>query len=122
MSYIRFFFFLRLRRLPGSTRTDTLFPYTTLFLAVNLPSMRKPAMLSSLNGMFSIMGRSSIQSTATCRRSKAESPCRTCPVCLVNIDTVPSSALNTDHELQQIGRASCRERVCQHVSFSVVDG
>src|SRR3546814_13907304 len=26
-----FFFFLRIRRTPRSTRTDTLFPYTTLF-------------------------------------------------------------------------------------------
>src|SRR3546814_9736427 len=26
-----FFFFLMIRRPPGSTRTDTLFPYTTLF-------------------------------------------------------------------------------------------
>src|SRR3546814_10429096 len=26
-----FFFYLRVRRPPGSTRTDTLFPYTTLF-------------------------------------------------------------------------------------------
>src|SRR3546814_2943243 len=30
MSYI-FFFFLMIRRPPRSTRTDTLFPYTTLF-------------------------------------------------------------------------------------------
>src|SRR3546814_13165152 len=28
---IVFFFFLRIRRPPRSTRTDTLFPYTTLF-------------------------------------------------------------------------------------------
>src|SRR3546814_3111260 len=28
---IRFFFFLMIRRPPRSTRTDTLFPYTTLF-------------------------------------------------------------------------------------------
>src|SRR3546814_15953753 len=28
-----FFFFLMIRRPPGSTRTDTRFPYTTLFLA-----------------------------------------------------------------------------------------
>src|SRR3546814_18458185 len=28
---IYFFFFLMIRRPPGSTRTDTLFPYTTLF-------------------------------------------------------------------------------------------
>src|SRR3546814_4989157 len=29
--YCRFFFFLMIRRPPRSTRTDTLFPYTTLF-------------------------------------------------------------------------------------------
>src|SRR3546814_14399301 len=31
MLYFVFFFFLMLRRPPRSTRTDTLFPYTTLF-------------------------------------------------------------------------------------------
>src|SRR3546814_6729364 len=30
-SRVGFFFFLRIRRPPRSTRTDTLFPYTTLF-------------------------------------------------------------------------------------------
>src|SRR3546814_5954869 len=38
--YIVFFFFLMIRRPPRSTRTDTLFPYTTLFrscLFGNLP-------------------------------------------------------------------------------------
>src|SRR3546814_4914433 len=29
--FFTFFFFLMIRRPPGSTRTDTLFPYTTLF-------------------------------------------------------------------------------------------
>src|SRR3546814_11551353 len=29
--YLMFFFFLMIRRPPRSTRTDTLFPYTTLF-------------------------------------------------------------------------------------------
>src|SRR3546814_13949623 len=29
--FLCFFFFLMIRRPPGSTRTDTLFPYTTLF-------------------------------------------------------------------------------------------
>src|SRR3546814_14669506 len=29
--YVRLFFFLMIRRPPRSTRTDTLFPYTTLF-------------------------------------------------------------------------------------------
>src|SRR3546814_12288741 len=31
LSFISFFFFLMIRRPPRSTRTDTLFPYTTLF-------------------------------------------------------------------------------------------
>src|SRR3546814_11094332 len=34
---IYMFFFLMLRRPPRSTRTDTLFPYTTLFRSVVLP-------------------------------------------------------------------------------------
>src|SRR3546814_13248192 len=34
LSYISFFFFLMIRRPPRSTRTDTLFPYTTLFRSV----------------------------------------------------------------------------------------
>src|SRR3546814_20524165 len=32
--YLFFFFFLSIRRPPRSTRTDTLFPYTTLFRSV----------------------------------------------------------------------------------------
>src|SRR3546814_8971427 len=32
-----FFFFLMIRRPPRSTRTDTLFPYTTLFRSPSLP-------------------------------------------------------------------------------------
>src|SRR3546814_5959285 len=36
----RFFFFLMIRRPPRSTRTDTLFPYTTLFRSVVNPRVR----------------------------------------------------------------------------------
>src|SRR3546814_8083072 len=38
------FFFLLIRRPPRSTRTDTLFPYTTLFrsIAMSLPSESRP--------------------------------------------------------------------------------
>src|SRR3546814_14461455 len=32
------FFFLKIRRPPRSTRTDTLFPYTTLFLSLKVPA------------------------------------------------------------------------------------
>src|SRR3546814_11452964 len=35
-SLLLFFFFLMIRRPPRSTRTDTLFPYTTLFRSSNI--------------------------------------------------------------------------------------
>src|SRR3546814_8514731 len=41
-----FFFFLMIRRPPRSTRTDTLFPYTTLFRsAVRIEDMERDALL-----------------------------------------------------------------------------
>src|SRR3546814_13947835 len=36
-SIVLFFFFLMIRRPPRSTRTDTLFPYTTLFRSYHWP-------------------------------------------------------------------------------------
>src|SRR3546814_15239532 len=41
----RFFFFLMIRRPPRSTRTDTLFPYTTLFRSSQGPGSR-PAVVT----------------------------------------------------------------------------
>src|SRR3546814_7489482 len=34
LQFVCFFFFLMIRRPPRSTRTDTLFPYTTLFRSI----------------------------------------------------------------------------------------
>src|SRR3546814_14200323 len=39
MFFFSFFFFLMLRRPPRSTRTDTLFPYTTLFRSEQLAAL-----------------------------------------------------------------------------------
>src|SRR3546814_17962881 len=36
-AYLLFIFFLMIRRPPRSTRTDTLFPYTTLFRSISWP-------------------------------------------------------------------------------------
>src|SRR3546814_4528452 len=44
---ILFFFFLMIRRPPRSTRTDTLFPYTTLFRSVRAISNAPDVSLSS---------------------------------------------------------------------------
>src|SRR3546814_1332717 len=43
MSFSTFFFFLMIRRPPRSTRTDTLFPYTTLFRSPCRPGVRPAA-------------------------------------------------------------------------------
>src|SRR3546814_1460207 len=40
--FIYFFFFLMIRRPPRSTRTDTLFPYTTLFRSAFSIAMLRP--------------------------------------------------------------------------------
>src|SRR3546814_1244559 len=42
------FFFLMIRRPPRSTRTDTLFPYTTLFRSLPLVRRRPASIFSSL--------------------------------------------------------------------------
>src|SRR3546814_16317125 len=41
--YVFFFFFLMIRRPPRSTRTDTLFPYTTLFRSAHHGREDRPA-------------------------------------------------------------------------------
>src|SRR3546814_15025029 len=44
-------FYLRIRRPPRSTRTDTLFPYTTLFRADAVAKMRELIVESAIRGM-----------------------------------------------------------------------
>src|SRR3546814_8356805 len=45
-----YFFFLMIRRPPRSTRTDTLFPYTTLFRSPRMKKRRRPATMSGGSG------------------------------------------------------------------------
>src|SRR3546814_20481370 len=55
-----FVFFLRIRRPPRSTRTDTLFPYPTLFRSTLVPllAMRltRPALLVDINNVVELRG------------------------------------------------------------------
>src|SRR3546814_8031780 len=48
--FVRLFFFLMIRRPPRSTRTDTLFPYTTLFRSLN--EEKGEAIARELGGVF----------------------------------------------------------------------
>src|SRR3546814_18844640 len=47
MCILFFFFFLMIRRPPRSTRTDTLFPYTTLFRSLNYRMAFTPLYVSN---------------------------------------------------------------------------
>src|SRR3546814_17435808 len=99
-----FLFFLMIRRPPRSTRTDTLFPYTTLFRS--LPRLRHlqhddeaDMLMDEVEGI--------ADPAHPDERTKAE-------------ETQPPG--DERHERrqqqdagQQIGRASCRESVCQSV-------
>src|SRR3546814_16614407 len=107
-----------IRRPPRSTRTDTLFPYTTLFR-------------SRVAGEPACMARCVHQlMTFGCDHRFVAVEGRTCrhidPVLVRAIIGIveterPRNAgvleesLGIGNSLGQIGRASCRERVCQYV-------
>src|SRR3546814_11345891 len=103
-----------IRRPPRSTRTDTLFPYTTLFRS----QQRLP-------------GFGSFRGTAFLPLPDAEEPARTLLLglqlqralehrhglgveLLVRVGEQPGLR-GLPQQVGEIGRASCRERVCQYV-------
>src|SRR3546814_19326749 len=95
------FFFLMIRRPPRSTRTDTLFPYTTLFRSETLllcgrvfSWLYDPIICDRIIYDRIVYRRHKLMPRSRCRIS-SRSP-------------------------MKIGRATCRERVCQYVSISVV--
>src|SRR3546814_12166259 len=117
------FFFLIIRRPPRSTRTDTLFPYTTLFrspykapepLATHTapPAMRY---LDFAGGMIEI-GHDGAGFAFDCegpRHRALIEPFRLANRLISNQEWV--DFINDDgYRNPQIGRASCRERVCQY--------
>src|SRR3546814_16775276 len=102
-------FFLMRRRPPSATRTDTLFPYTTLFRSNFLTSCRKIAGTQVLTTRAVILPLAQIIAFA-------------CGQVVGKI--VDDRLAGRDFEAgdvgvrnarEKIGRASCRERVCQYV-------
>src|SRR3546814_16081715 len=91
-----------IRRPPRSTRTDTLFPYTTLFRSIGIVGPAQPGFVA--RGEIGRIGR--------------------------QVDEVEAEPIGEEVAIGErflemlagkIGRASCRERVCQYVYISVVD-
>src|SRR3546814_14864740 len=103
-------FFLMIRRPPRSTRTDTLFPYTTLFRSY---CAHRRAFRAAANGELKQMANWSDPRTsygAPAGRADARDVAFD-----AGLRSYMLSVYNYMASGVQIGRASCRERVCQYV-------
>src|SRR3546814_14399616 len=107
-------FFLMIRRPPRSTRTDTLFPYTTLFRS-------RFAADAVLGGNRARRARGAVATEAHLRlRRIADAEIARDELAAVIVQHRPRAAVRAAGgrrflPAHQIGRASCRERVCQYV-------
>src|SRR3546814_18788143 len=106
-----------IRRPPRSTRTDTLFPYTTLFRSSHETQRslcRKLLRATSQSGRRGEIFRELRIELAA--HAAAEERFLYAPILMDDMGLSPSRhALAEHHEIDEIGRASCRERVCQYV-------
>src|SRR3546814_12745504 len=118
-SYVSFFF-LMIRRPPRSTRTDTLFPYTTLFRSDATYEARQ-AVASGSDPAFEKRKQKireeflSAQTFEAVAREYIEQM-------MVQNGRAEGTIVKANYFLYQlapaigkIGRESCRERVCQYV-------
>src|SRR3546814_13665480 len=108
-----YFFFLKIRRPPRSTRTDTLFPYTTLFRSGVEPVLLNRLSTADLVRKASV-GWGVVPETCDVSPilSRKSSPSR------VSAGILGATIEEDAHghlRRFKIGRASCRERVCQYV-------
>src|SRR3546814_6044933 len=67
-------FFLMIRRPPRSTRTDTLFPYTTLFRSVRRVCLNRPLPVPPLQAAFDHAAPPRASRAAGCLSSPAAAP------------------------------------------------
>src|SRR3546814_12400845 len=103
-----------IRRPPRSTRTDTLFPYTTLFRSASeVRCARSERIFTTEAGeaLLPAAERAGLKPAYGCRIGV----CRTC-LCHKRSGTVENLVTgerSSGADEWKIGRASCRERVCQ---------
>src|SRR3546814_13472138 len=111
-----------IRRPPRSTRTDTLFPYTTLFRSTPLLSWEVLKLSTAtkrdrpMNRMVSAIV-SLAQHLHAIRHTPQDYRPAACPHCgLGRLWRHGCYVRHADRRSpSEIGRASCRERVCQYV-------
>src|SRR3546814_17819787 len=120
-----------IRRPPRSTRTDTLFPYTTLFRAVRRLIVHVHDQAEATAVFFEFRPVKTVALVfqhAACSRSRTSGAAQTqayAPRAGTNDKERHSASANADQRCpaaparaiieSEIGRASCRERVCQSV-------
>src|SRR3546814_15194441 len=134
MTFIYFCFCLMIRRPPRSTRTDTLFPYTTLFRSRHL--IEAEALVArpvEIGGARQLQGRRAFHKAAARHIGPALVHNVQRPVSAVEIVRTALIALAALEIRQhigiapavraecrpQIGRASCRARRCQEGYYTV---
>src|SRR3546814_15558217 len=108
-----------IRRPPRSTRTDTRCPYTTLFrslqyLLVGELAAERAARLHAPAHQVERALRLSEPAHAVIDASRSEALLRDRETAAARAEQVTGRTA-TPNEFDQIGRASCRERVCQYV-------
>src|SRR3546814_12024025 len=118
MCSLLLFFFLMIRRPPRSTRTDTLFPYTTLFRS-------RPTVDAHMRNVAQhMMTGASFKRMYATRRKYLSRSCEECfgengPVITLYMMRGQFAAnakkIASAGDIAEIGRASCRERVCRYV-------
>src|SRR3546814_13004838 len=96
------FLFLMIRRPPRSTRTDTLFPYTTLFRSLRDAAARFVLHETLGHDIFAVFDDDIVIIFSGLQPLGRE-------------DAVGVEILEIRGKIREIGRASCRERVCQYV-------
>src|SRR3546814_14431960 len=120
-----------IRRPPISTRTDTLFPFTTLFRShtgildhVQVEYYGSPVPVSQVANINLLDARTiSVQVWEKSMAGPVEKAIRDSdlglnPIAMGDSIRVPMPALTEERRrdlTKEIGRASCRERVCQYV-------
>src|SRR3546814_20146970 len=118
---VQYISFLMIRRPPKSTRTDTLFPYTTLFRSVDLPTgeswRESVAYASGTRGVavetpLGLMGLSICYDLRFPDLYRALSNAGATILSIPAAFTVPTAEAHWHVLLRELGRASCRERVC----------
>src|SRR3546814_11333896 len=108
-----------IRRPPRSTRTDTLFPYTTLFRSLSPRRLSSDAYASTvrkiIRGAFMTADRVRLRDLLRGVASTLPDFATTQRGLWNLIRYKPDTNLSIGLRFAHIGRASCRERVCQYV-------